>query len=74
MLKIPCVTIEILTGKIYGHFLPSFSCFSTRCLLQPEQRTLVYESGMIKIDMGDKIEQKMVAVACDALSDTTPQY
>jgi hypothetical protein len=23
---------EMLAGKIHGHFLPSFSCFATRCL------------------------------------------
>jgi hypothetical protein len=41
-------------------------------LLQPEQRTLVDKSGMIRVQMGSTIDQKMVAVAWDALYDTTP--
>jgi hypothetical protein len=39
----------------------------------PEQRTLVDESGMIRTQMGSTIDQKMVAVAWDALYDTTPK-
>jgi hypothetical protein len=37
-----------------------------------EQRTLVDELGMIRTQMGSKIDLKMVALACDALYDTTP--
>jgi hypothetical protein len=33
--------------------------FATRCLLQPEQRTLVAESGIIRTQMGNTIDQKM---------------
>jgi hypothetical protein len=40
-------------------------------LLQPEHRTLVHELGMIRTQMGGKIDQKMVAAAWDALYDTT---
>jgi hypothetical protein len=43
-------------------------------LLQPEQRTLVDESGMIKTKMGNTIDQKMVAVAWIPLYDTTPYF
>jgi hypothetical protein len=32
-------------------------------LLQPEQRTLVDESGMVRTQMGSTIDQKMVAAA-----------
>jgi hypothetical protein len=41
-------------------------------LLQPEQRTLVDESGKFRTLIGSTIEQKMVAVAWDALYDTSP--
>jgi hypothetical protein len=41
-------------------------------LLHPEQRILVDESGMIITEMGSTIDQKMVAVAWDALYNTTP--
>jgi hypothetical protein len=41
--------------------------FANRCLLQPEQRNVVDESGMIRTQMGSTIDQKMVAVAWDAL-------
>jgi hypothetical protein len=44
--------------------------FATRCLLQPEQRTLVDESGKIRAQMGSTTEQKMVAVTWEALYDT----
>jgi hypothetical protein len=50
---------------------PVCPCFATGCLLQPEQRTLVDESGMIRTQMGITIDQKMVAVAWNALYDTT---
>jgi hypothetical protein len=40
-------------------------------LLQPEQRALVDESRMIITQMGNRIDQKMVAVAWNALYDTT---
>jgi hypothetical protein len=36
--------------------------FATRCLLQPEQRILVDESGMIRTQMGSTLDQKMIAV------------
>jgi hypothetical protein len=49
-----------------------FPRFSTRCLLQPEQGTLVDESGVITTQMESTIDQKMIAVAWDALCDTTP--
>jgi hypothetical protein len=41
-------------------------------MLQPEYRTLVDESGMIRSQVGSAIHEKMVAVAWDALYDTTP--
>jgi hypothetical protein len=41
-------------------------------LLQPEQRTLMDESGMITTQMGSTVDQKMVAVAWGALYETTP--
>jgi hypothetical protein len=41
--------------------------FANRCLLQPEQRNVVDESGMIRTQMGSTIDQEMVAVAWDAL-------
>jgi hypothetical protein len=44
---------------------------ATRCLLQPEQRTLLDESGKIGTQMGSTIDQKMVAVAWDALYNTS---
>jgi hypothetical protein len=31
--KDPCSMKDIFVGKIHGHFLPSFPCFATRCLL-----------------------------------------
>jgi hypothetical protein len=45
--------------------------FATRCLLQPEQRSLVDESGMIRTQMERKADQKMVEVSNDSLFDTT---
>jgi hypothetical protein len=44
---------------------------ATRCLLQPEQITLLDESGKIGTQMGSTIDQKMVAVAWDALYNTS---
>jgi hypothetical protein len=41
-------------------------------LLQPKQRTQVDESGMIRTEMGSTVDQKVIAVAWDALYDTTP--
>jgi hypothetical protein len=41
-------------------------------LLQLEQRTLRDEFGMIITQLGSTIDQKMVAVAWDALYNTTP--
>jgi hypothetical protein len=45
--------IKIFTGKVQRPFLAKFSplCYQM-FLLQPEQRTLVDESGMIRIQMG----------------------
>jgi hypothetical protein len=40
-------------------------------LLQTEQITLVDESEMIMTQEERNIDQKMIAVACDALYDTT---
>jgi hypothetical protein len=48
-------------------FRPVSPRFATRCLLQPQQRTLVDESGMIGPHMGSTVDQKFVAVARDAL-------
>jgi hypothetical protein len=42
-------------------------------LLQPEQETLVDDSGIIKTQMGSTIYKKMVAVAWDTLYNTNPQ-
>jgi hypothetical protein len=44
--------------------------FAVRCLLQPEQRTLVDELGMIRIQTGCTGDQKMVAVVWNALHST----
>jgi hypothetical protein len=41
-------------------------------LLNPEQRTVVDELGMIRTQMGSGIDQRIVAVAWDALYDITP--
>jgi hypothetical protein len=41
-------------------------------LLQQEQRTLVDESGIIRTQMGNTIDQKMVVVAWDILNDNIP--
>jgi hypothetical protein len=41
-------------------------------VLQPEKRTLVDESGMNRTQKGSTVDQKTVAVAWDALYDTTP--
>jgi hypothetical protein len=41
------------------------------CLLQPELRTLVDKSRIIRTQMGSTVSQKMVAVAWNALDDTT---
>jgi hypothetical protein len=41
------------------------------CVLQPEQRMLVDELGMIRTEMGSTVDKKMVAVAWGALYDTT---
>jgi hypothetical protein len=48
------------------------SWFATRCVLQPEQRTLVDKSGIIRTQMGGggTLYQKMVSVAWDTLYDT----
>jgi hypothetical protein len=51
---------------------PISPLFGTRCLLQTEQGTLVDESGMIRTQLGSTVDQKMIAVAWDALYDTTP--
>jgi hypothetical protein len=45
--------------------------FATRCLLHPEQRTLVDESGIIRTQMKITGDQKIVAVAWEVLCDTT---
>jgi hypothetical protein len=49
-----------------------FPRYATRCLLKPKQLTLVDESGIIRNQMESTIDQKLVAVAWDALYDTTP--
>jgi hypothetical protein len=41
-------------------------------LLQPEQRSLVDEPGMIRTQVGSKTYQKMAAVARDAFYGTDP--
>jgi hypothetical protein len=64
---------EILRRKDSRIFLAHFPPLRYQLfLLQPEQRTLVDKSGMIRAQMGSTIDQKMVAVAWDALYDTTP--
>jgi hypothetical protein len=40
-------------------------------MLQPEHRILVDGLGMIRTQVGSTIDQKMVAVAWEALNDTT---
>jgi hypothetical protein len=46
--------------------------FATRCLLQQEQRNVVDELRIIRSQIQSTIDQKMVAVARDALYNTTP--
>jgi hypothetical protein len=48
--------------------------FATRSLQQPEQTTLVDESGMIKTQMSSTIHQKIVAVVWDTLYTIPPRY
>jgi hypothetical protein len=65
--------IEILIGKIWRPFLATF--FSASVLdasAVTEKRTLVDESRMIRTQMWSVVDKKMVAVAWDALCDTTP--
>jgi hypothetical protein len=56
-------------GKIdrSGNFSPSLSQLHYYVsVLQPEQRTLVDEKGMVKTKMGSTTYQKTAAVAWDA--------
>jgi hypothetical protein len=53
-----------ISRPVSSHFVP-------RCLLQPEQRSLVDESGMVRTQMGSTVDQKVVAVAWDALYETS---
>jgi hypothetical protein len=46
-----------ISRQVSPHFADT-----TMCLPQPEQRSLVHESGMIRTQMGNTIDQKMVAV------------
>jgi hypothetical protein len=46
--------------------------FATRCLPQPEQKTLVDESGMIRAHAGMNNRSDNVRSAWDASYDTTP--
>jgi hypothetical protein len=65
--------IELLIGKIQRPFLAQFLPGLLQVfLLQPEQRSLVDEPGMIRTQVGSKIYQKMTAVARDALYGTDP--
>jgi hypothetical protein len=48
-------------------YLRVSSHFATRCLLQPEQRTVLDKSGMVSTQMGSTLYQKMVAIVRDAL-------
>jgi hypothetical protein len=65
--------IQILIGKNQWPFLAQFLPVS---LLDDsdatEHRTLVDKSGMIVTQMGSTTDQKMVAVAWNALYDNTP--
>jgi hypothetical protein len=57
---------EILVAKISSYVSPSFSRLRYYLsLLQPEQRTLVDELGVItaQTQMGNTVDKKMVAVA-----------
>jgi hypothetical protein len=63
---------KLPVGKIHGHLSSYFSPLPYYIShLQPEQRNLLDESTMIRTQMGDTIDQKMVAAAWDALYDTT---
>jgi hypothetical protein len=51
-------------AKFSNNFLPSFSLLRYQIsLLQLEDSTLVDEYGMIRTQMGNMIDQKMVTVA-----------
>jgi hypothetical protein len=64
---------EILIDKNHGHFSPSFFVLRYQLsLLQPEQKSLVDELGMIRTQMESTIYHKIVAVVWDALYYTTP--
>jgi hypothetical protein len=62
--------IEILIGKIRGHFSPSLFHASLQGVSDATRAENYSESGMIRTQMGSKIDQKMVAMAWDALYDT----
>jgi hypothetical protein len=72
ILNIPIGMSEILTGKIQrpflGQFLPA-SLLDVSAATRAENS--FYESGMIRTHMGKTIYHNMIAVAWDALYDTT---
>jgi hypothetical protein len=51
---------------------PASPSFAARCLLQPEQRTLVDTQRIIRIQVGSTIPQEIVPVSRDAFYDITP--
>jgi hypothetical protein len=64
--------IEILIGKIQLLFLAQFlpaSLLGASAATRAENS--VDESGMIRTQMGSTVDENMVAVARDALYDTT---
>jgi hypothetical protein len=64
--------IEILTCKIQRPFLAQLLSASLLGLCFKHSREMVDESRMVRTQMGSTKDQKMVAVAWDALYDTTP--
>jgi hypothetical protein len=72
MLKIPSGMIEILIAKIQQPFPAQFPPASLVGICCNQQETLVDESRMIRTQTGSTINHKMIAVAWDALYDTTP--
>jgi hypothetical protein len=71
--KYPSSYNEKTDGKYSAAILrPVSPRFTTRCLLEPEQGTLVNECVMVRTQMASTIDQKISAVAWDAMYDTTP--
>jgi hypothetical protein len=51
---------------------PVTPCFATRSVCCNQSKKLVDESGVIRTQMGNTVDKKMVAVTWHALYDTPP--